>query len=99
MRASRNQNGVPTKIGVLNTDGITIVPLAINSSNKMLISSGTTGTDYGTVNAKRDDNGVPCLMGVSSMNYTDPNGNVYVKGVTPVAVYFNGSGAMLTQTT
>lgn len=98
--AKRDQNNVPTKIGVSNADGITIVLLKITSStNAMQISDGTSGVDHGTVNAKRDENEVPCLMGVASMNYTDPNGNIYVQGVTPVAVYFTSDGKMLTQST
>lgn len=87
--AKRDENDVPTKIGVSSADGVTIVLLKVNPANHgMQTSDGTTGTDFGTPNAKRDENDVPCLMGISS-----------VDGVTPVAIYFTSDGKILTQST
>lgn len=86
MNAKRDQNYVPTLIAVSALDGVTIDLLKVDSSNKLMITSGTTGVDHGTVNAKRDENEVHCIMGISS-----------VDGVTPVAIYTDGNGNLLTQ--
>lgn len=87
--ANRDQNNVPTLIAVSSADGTTIDRVEVNpASHSLRISDGVTGTDFGTVNAKRDENSVRCLMGVSS-----------VDGVTPVAVYTDGNGYLLVQST
>jgi hypothetical protein len=84
----------------LNSDGLTIIPIQIASGNLLKISSGTSGTDYGPYEETLiDSNGVRCLMGVSSENYTDPKGNVYIQGVTPVVIYADSNGNLLTQST
>lgn len=83
--ASRDENNVPTMLGVLNTDGATLVPVQINISNHGLaINDNTTGTDLGPDHALRDGNFVTSLIGVSS-----------VDGKTPVAVYADASGNLL----
>jgi hypothetical protein len=99
MNAERDENNVPTLIAVSNANGTTINRVEVTSGHRLHVSDGSTGTDHGTPNANRDENNVPCLMGVSSINHTDGNGYVYVQGVTPVAVYTDGSGALLIQST
>lgn len=75
--ASRDGNFVPTLICASSTDGTTLVPVYVKSTNNTLqVSDGTGGTDFGTPNASRDGNFVPALMAVSSAD-----------GITPVAVY------------
>lgn len=87
--ASRDNNFVPTKIAVLNTDGSTIVPLRVNPTTHALnVSDGTTGTDHGPTNAARDQNFVPTLIGVSSADFK-----------TPVVVYADVNGKLLTKST
>lgn len=87
--AIHDQNGVPSLIAALNTDGTTIVRVKANASNHALkVSDDTTGSDHGTTNAQHDDNHVPVLMAVSS-----------VDGVTPVEVYADSSGNLLIQST
>ena len=83
--AAKDQNGVPTITGALNTNGTDIVRIKVNPTNHGLeISDGTTGSDHGPTNANRDENHVPVLVGVSS-----------VDGVTPVVVYADSSGNVL----
>lgn len=87
--ASRDENNVPTLLAGLETDGVTLVPIKVNSSNHgIMCSEGTTGTDHGPTNAPRDSNFVPALMAVSS---TD--------GVTPVVVYATSDGQLLVDNT
>lgn len=87
--ASRDENGVPTLLGALNTNGTTPIAIKANASNHGLeISDGTTGSDFGVANAVRDSNFVPVLMAVSS-----------VDGVTPVEVYADSSGNLLIKST
>lgn len=87
--AKRDQNSVPTLLGTLNTDGKTIVLAVVNPvNNGIQINDGTTGSDFGPINTLRDENDIPALMAVSS-----------VDGVTPVAVYFDSTGKILTQST
>lgn len=60
-------------------DGTTIVPIEADvSTHTLKANNGLTGTDYGTVNAVRDDNFVPVLLAVSSDD-----------GETPIEVYGN----------
>lgn len=87
--AAKDVNSVATIICPLNTDGLTIQRVYVNPTNHALfISNGTTGTDHGVSYAKKDDNGVPTLMGVSSSDF-----------VTPVAIYADSNGNMLTKST
>ena len=87
--AKFDQNRVPTAIGLLNTDGTTIINMAVDpNSGYINISDGNTGTDHGGDHALRDDNDVPVMMGVSSVDFT-----------TPVAIYIDVSGNLLTKST
>jgi hypothetical protein len=85
MNALRDENFVSVKIGLLNSDGKTIVPLAVDPTNHSIgVSDGTTGTDFGPQNSVHDDNGVTTMIGVSSADFS-----------TPVVVYVDSSGKLL----
>ena len=66
--AIHDQNFVPIKLGVLCTDGVTLIPIAVNSSGGGMktdvvssISYNPTGIDF------RDENYRPAWMGVDSV--------------------------------
>jgi len=87
--AYRDENNVATLIGVLDSNGTTITRMTSDPvTHNLKVSDGSTGSDHGTSNAKRDENDVPCVMAVSS---TD--------GVTPVTLYINSSGNLLVKST
>lgn len=87
--AKRDENSVPTLIGVLNTNGTGIVLVKVDpTTHGLLISDNTTGSDHGPVNAARDENSVPTLLAVSSAD-----------GTTPIPVYADSSGNLLVQST
>ncbi len=83
--APRDSNQIPALLGVLNTNGLTVVPiLADPTSHALKVSDGSTGSDNGPTNAKRDQNQVTTLVATSS-----------VDGKTPVVVYADASGNLL----
>lgn len=83
--AQKDQNNVSTLIGVLDSDGDTIVRVKVNASNHGLkIANASTGSDNGPAIAPKDDNNVATLMAVSD-----------VDGVTPVVVYADTNGNLL----
>lgn len=87
--AYKDENGVSTIIAGLNTNGSTIVrALADPTTHALKVSDGTTGTDHGPTNDLRDDNSVRCWMAVSSAD-----------GFTPVVIYADSSGNILTKST
>lgn len=87
--ASKDENNVSALIAVLNTDGLTVVPVKANpATHALMTSDGTTGTDHGPNNAEKDENFVSTLIAVSSAD-----------GKTPVAVYADSSGNLLTKST
>lgn len=87
--AYRDENSIPTIIGIRNTDGSTITRIKANPTNhRMSISDGNTGTDHGPTNDARDENDVTCFMAVSSGD-----------GQTPVVLYVNSSNQLLIQST
>jgi hypothetical protein len=87
--ANKDANSVSTLICPLNTDGVTIQRVYVNpTTHAMNISNGTTGTDYGFTRAIKDDNGVAVLVGVSSADFS-----------TPVDIYADSSGNLLTKST
>lgn len=87
--ASKDENGVSSLIGVLNSDGATIIPVKANPiSHRLNVSDGTTGSDNGPTNALKDGNDVSTLIAVSSAD-----------GVTPVVVYADADGKLLVQST
>lgn len=87
--ASRDENGVRTLLGTLNSDGKTTIRILGNSANNALkVANGTTGSDLGPTKAPRDENNVPAFMAVSSAD-----------GVTPVPIYADSSGNLLIKST
>jgi hypothetical protein len=86
MSAAKDQNFTNTLTCVLNSDGKTIVSVKVNASHRMKINNGVSGSDNGPANALKDSNDVPTLLAVSS-----------VDGVTPVVVYADSSGNLLTK--
>lgn len=84
--AQRDQNNIPTLTGVLNTTGASIVRVKANpaTNNSLKIDNNTTGSDNGPSRALRDENFVPTMLAVSS-----------VDGVTPVVVYASSDGKLL----
>lgn len=84
--AKKDENGVSTLLGVLDSDGQTLVRVKVNesSNNALKVDDGTTGSDNGPDIAPRDENFVPALIALSS-----------VDGVTPVVVYADSNGHLL----
>lgn len=84
-----DENRIPVALGVSDTDGTTIVPIKANATgNSLCTLKGTTGTDYGQGDDKRDENRKVAFMAVSA-----------VDGVTPVAIYADSvTGALLVKT-
>lgn len=80
--AQRDNNNVPTIIGVSSSDGSTIYNVKADpSTHGLKISDGTTGTDFGNTYAGHDDNGVTTLLAVSSVDGTTPV-ELYVEAAT-----------------
>lgn len=87
--AYKDENGVNTIIGALNTTGTSLVRIKADSSTHRLAKDdNTTGTNHGPTNGLKDENGVTGLMVVSE---TD--------GKTPIALYVNSSGQLLIDST
>ena len=83
--AGKDENGVSSLLGTLNSDGRTVVPINANpTSHRLSMSDGVSGSDNGPKNAPRDENDVPALMGVSS-----------VDGRTPVPIYADSLSRLL----
>lgn len=83
--AKIDENGVRSLLGVLDTDGATLVPIKANATtHRLRVRFGTSGSDLGPTNAPRDENDVPALMGVSE-----------VDGKTPVVIYADADGRLL----
>ena len=77
--AQRDENHVPTILGVSKNDGATVLPVYADPWGHALnVSDGLAGTDYGSDNASSDENRVPTMMAVSA-----------VDGVTPVPLYID----------
>jgi len=85
--APRDQNHVPTKLGVLFSDGTTLVPIAVNPTNGG-IKVNTVDTILVPVTqiALRDENFVHVMMGISSVDET------------PIPWYVDSTGAVLVAT-
>ena len=93
--AKRDENNVHTMIAALDSDGTTIKNVVVDVTiHGLKVEDSSTGTGFGVVNAIRDENGVPVLMGVSSTTAT-VDGIDYVEGVTPVTIYVNSAGSLL----
>ena len=90
MQAPRDENRIVAIMGVLDTDGVTPVPLCSDSitPHYLCVANGTTGTDHPRKTAPRDENMVPVAMAVSSAD-----------GVTPITLYANSLRDLLIQST
>jgi hypothetical protein len=87
MNASRDDNRVPTMIAALQTDGKTVVPIAVNPiTNALKVSDGLAGVSHSTEPAIRDENRDTGIMGVSSAD-----------GVTLIPIYADAFGNLLIQ--
>lgn len=83
----RDDNRIPTIMGVLNTDGATPTRIEANPTTHILdVSDGSSGSDFGSNNAARDNSGEPVLLAVSNADgatpvplYVDSNGNLLIK--------------------
>ena len=82
--AKRDQNHVTTKLGVLCTDGVTLIPIALDSNQNVKVDTvSTISFDPATVDL-RDENLVTAWMGVRSDD---------TSVVCPI--YVNADGAIL----
>lgn len=75
--SAQDQNFVKSLIASQNN--ASVLPARLRAepiSHSLAIDDGTSGTDFGPVNAARDGNDVTCIMAVSSAD-----------GITPVALY------------
>lgn len=87
--AGKDENGVSSLLGTLNSDGKTVVPILANpTSHRLNMSDGVSGSDNGPQNAPRDENDVPALIAVSSAD-----------GRTPIPIYADSSGRLLVKKT
>jgi predicted dienelactone hydrolase len=89
MEAPRDENRIPVILAALNTDGVTPnLVYADNVLHALMVSNGTTGFDFGIVNASRDENRRTVAMAISS-----------VDGTTPVELYSDSLYRLLIQST
>lgn len=85
MNAGIDENGVRSLIGILDSDGATIIPvMADPATHHLKTSPGDGGADLGPTNALKDENDCSTLLCVSSAD-----------GKTPVPIYVNSAGALL----
>ncbi len=86
MQAKKDQNGVSTKLAVLNTDGETVTLVAANpTTHSLAVDNDTDGTDQGPDGrALRDENMVPTMLAISDAD-----------GETLVALYVDADGKLL----
>lgn len=83
--AERDDNNVPSILGVLNTDGETAARVKANpSTHSLAVNNNTTGSDNGPDRALRDENFVPTMLAVSSAD-----------GTTLVPLYVDADGKLL----
>lgn len=89
--AKRDDNYIPTLLGLSNADGSTPVRIRadVASNNGLCIKDGTSGSDSGGDHAIKDNNMIPVMIVVSSAD-----------GITPIAVYADPSNSeLLTKST
>ena len=82
----RDNNGVYTMTGVLNTNGATPTRMKCSTSHILDVSDGTDGSDFGQDLAARDNSGVPVLCA------TDADGLI-------IPLYVDADGKLLTKST
>lgn len=87
--AKKDSNGVSSMIAALNTNGISIVNLAVNPvTHALKINLGDTGVSADVETALKDDNGVSSMIGVSSDDLE-----------TPIRIHANSLGELLVDNT
>ena len=88
-QASRDENHVPTLLGVSNADGVTPMKIYANPTTHAIVANNAlTGSDLSGDVDVRDENRVVAFLAVSA-----------VDGVTPVAVYVDSAtNALLIRT-
>lgn len=88
--ARHDDNHAPTLLVTSKNDGTTLVPVEIDpSTNSIVVSDGTTGSDFGPATPSRDDSHVVVAFGLSVAD-----------GVTLIPIYGDpATGAMLIQST
>jgi len=82
--ARRDNNHVPVKLGVLFSDGTTLLPIAIDATGLMAVNSTDSIAFTPNEDALRDENFVNVLMAVDSTDATKR-----------CPVYVDGNGAVL----
>lgn len=88
MEAPHDQNWVKAKLGVLCTDGVTVIPIAIDSvtGGVEIDTVSTIGFTPGSIDF-RDQNYQACWMAQNSSDGTS------------IPIFVNASGAVLISTT
>jgi hypothetical protein len=74
MDAVRDQNHIPSRLGVLCTDGVTVIPIACNENNfnSMEVNTVDTITVTWPSISPRDENFVDVMMFVGTDGLTYP---------------------------
>lgn len=82
--APHDANWVKAKLGVLCTDGVTLVPIAVDPvlGGVMTDTASTIGFTPGSIDF-RDQNYQPCWMATNSVDGT------------PIPIFVNANGAIL----
>lgn len=85
--APKDQNYVKARLGVLCTDGVTLVPIGVDSvgGGVMVDVVSTIGFTPGSIDF-RGANYAPCLMAVNSVDGS------------PIPIFVNSSGGILIDT-
>lgn len=84
MNAPHDQNRIKAKLGVLCTDGVTLVPIAIDAGNGgvLIDTVSTIGFTPGSIDF-RDENYQSCWMAENSDDGS------------PIPIFVNADGAIL----
>lgn len=89
--AKQDENYIKSQLGVLFTDGTTLIPIAIDPSSgaiKLNTSSQVSAEVLALVKANKDENYETAMKGVSSAD-----------GTTVLPVFVDSSGAVLASVT
>jgi hypothetical protein len=85
MQASKDQNHISSKLGLLYTDGVTPVPIQVKTDGSMACAFGLSITFDPENIAPRDENAVPVWLGRNSVTgaaipiYVTENGQVLME--------------------
>ena len=87
--AKRDNNYIPTALGVLDSDGTTPTRIEADpTTHSVAVDDDTTGSDAGPNRAQKDSNKVATLMAASSSG-----------DGTPVTLFIDSSGFLLVDST